>query len=122
MNQYRLRHKKNVKKLAEAYKEELVQRITRNLLDIQILRLIQTQPMWGYMIKKQAETKFGVKLRHGALYPLLNTLERESFLTSQNQRQGGRTRKVYTITRKGQQYLEAYGNILKEQLQRQDLK
>jgi len=122
MNQYRLRHKKNVEKLAEAYKEELVQRITRNLLDIQILRLIQTQPMWGYMIKKQAETKFGVKLRHGALYPLLNTLERESFLTSQNQRQGGRTRKVYTITRKGQQYLEAYGNILKEQLQRQDLK
>ena len=122
MNQYRMRHKKNVKELAEAYKEELVQRITRNLLDIQILRLIQTQPMWGYRIKKQAEIKFGVKLRHGALYPLLNTLERESFLTSQSQRQGGRTRKVYTITHKGQQYLEAYSNILKEQLQRQDLK
>jgi DNA-binding PadR family transcriptional regulator len=122
MNQYRIGHNKNVKELAEAYKQELVQRITRNLLDIQILRLIQTQPMWGYLIKKQAETKFGVKLRHGALYPLLNTLERESFLTSQSQRQGGRTRKVYTITHKGQQYLEAYSNILKEQLQRQDLK
>jgi DNA-binding PadR family transcriptional regulator len=122
MNQYRTRHKKNVKELAEAYEKEIVQRITRNLLDIQILRLIQTQPMWGYMIKKQAETKFGVKLRHGALYPLLNALERESFLTSQNQRQGGRTRKVYTITSKGQQYLEAYNNILKEQLQSQDLK
>ena len=122
MNQYRIRHKKNVKELAETYKEAIVQRITRNLLDIQILRLIQTQPMWGYMIKKQAEIRFGVKLRHGALYPLLNTLERESFLTSQNQRQGGRTRKVYTITQKGQQYLEAYSNILKEQLQRQDLK
>jgi len=111
-----------VKELAEAYKQELVQRITRNLLDIQILRLIQTQPMWGYMIKKQAETKFAVKLRHGALYPMLNTLERESFLTSQNQRQGGRTRKVYSITSKGQQYLEAYDNILKAQLRRQDLK
>jgi PadR family transcriptional regulator PadR len=122
MNQYRIGHNKNVKELAEAYKQELVQRITRNLLDIQILRLIQTQPMWGYMIKKQAETKFGVKLRHGALYPLLNALERQSFLTSQNQRQGGRTRKVYTLTSKGQQYLEAYNNILKEQLQRQDLK
>jgi DNA-binding PadR family transcriptional regulator len=122
MNQYRMRHNKNVKELADAYKGELVQRITRNLLDIQMLRLIQTQPMWGYMIKKQAETKFGVKLRHGALYPLLNALERESFLTSQSQRQGGRTRKVYTITSKGQQYLEAYNNVLKEQLQRQDLK
>jgi DNA-binding PadR family transcriptional regulator len=122
MNQYRMRHKKNVKKLTEAYKEELVQRITRNLLDIQILRLIQTQPMWGYMIKKQAETKFGVKLRHGALYPTLNTLERESFLTSQSQRQGGRTRKVYSLTSKGEQYIEAYNSILKEQLQRQDMK
>jgi DNA-binding PadR family transcriptional regulator len=111
-----------VKKLAKAYREELVQRITRNLLDIQILRLIQTQPMWGYMIKKQAEKKFGVKLRHGALYPLLNTLERESFLSSQSQRQDGRTRKVYTLTNKGKQYLEAYSNILKEQLHRQDLK
>jgi PadR family transcriptional regulator PadR len=120
MDQYKVRHKQHVKNLSEAYKKGLVQRITKNLLDIQILRLIQTQPMWGYMIKKQAETKFGVKLRHGALYPLLNALERESFLTSQNQQQGGRTRKVYTLTSKGQQYIEAYNSILKEQLERRD--
>jgi DNA-binding PadR family transcriptional regulator len=108
--------------MTEAYRKEIVQRITRNLLGIQILRLIQTQPMWGYMIKKQAETKFGVKLRHGALYPLLNTLEKESFLTSQKQQQGGRTRKVYTITRKGTEYLETYYNILREQLEGKDLR
>jgi PadR family transcriptional regulator PadR len=116
------RTQQNVKELAEAYKEELVQRITRNLLDIQILRLIQTQPMWGYMIKKQAETKFGVKLRHGALYPMLNALERKSFLTSQNERQGGRIRKVYALTRKGEEYLNAYNSILKEQLEDKDVK
>ncbi|MGA2309311.1 MAG: PadR family transcriptional regulator [Candidatus Bathyarchaeia archaeon] len=121
MNQYRIGHNKNVKELAEAYKQELVQRITRNLLDIQMLRLIRTQPMWGYLIKKQAETKFGVKLRHGALYPLLNALERESFLTSQKQQHGGRTRKVYTITRKGEQYLRTYNTILEEQIQGRDL-
>jgi len=107
--------------LAEVYKEGLVQRITRNLLDIQILRLLQTQPMWGYMIKKQAEKRFSVNLRHGALYPLLNALERESFVTSENQRQGGRTRKVYTLTRKGQQYIETYMDILKEQLSGKDI-
>ena len=111
-----------MKELAEAYKEGLVQRITRNLLDIQVLRLIQTQPMWGYMIKKEAETKFGVKLRHGALYPLLNALERESFVTSQNQPKGGRTRKVYTLTRKGEEYLNAYKSILREQLEDKDVK
>ncbi len=78
--------------------------------------------MWGYKIKKQVETKFGVKVGHGALYPLLNTLEQKGFLTSQKQQKGGRTRKVYTITSKGKQYVETYNNILKEQLEGLDIK
>jgi DNA-binding PadR family transcriptional regulator len=53
---------------------------------------------------------------------MLNALERESFLTSQNQRQGGRTRKVYSLTRKGEEYLNAYNSILKEQLEEKDVK
>ena len=77
--------------------------------------------MWGYKIKKQVKALFHVKLRHGALYPLLNNLERKGFLTSQKQKQGGRTRKVYMITRKGKQYIEAYTSILKEQIQKQDI-
>lgn len=77
--------------------------------------------MWGYMIKKQVETKFGIKLRHGALYPLLNALEQKDFLTSQKQQQGGRTRKVYTLTQKGADYIEAYASILKEQIQNKDI-
>ena len=108
--------------MSEAFRKEIVQHITKNLIDIQILRLIQTQPMWGYRIKKQVEAKFDVKLRHGALYPLLNTLEQQGFLTSEKQQHGGRTRKVYTITRKGMQYLEAYNSILKEQIECSDIK
>ena len=121
MNQYKTEHVGSMNYLSEQFKKEIVQRITKNLLDIQILRLIQTQPMWGYRIKKQAETKFGVRLRHGALYPLLNALEQKSFLTSQKQQQGGRTRKVYTITKKGKQYVETYDDVLKEQIQKQDI-
>ena len=108
--------------MSETFRKEIVQHITKNLTDIQILRLIQTQPMWGYKIKKQVEAKFDVKLRHGALYPLLNTLEQQGFLTSEKQQHGGRTRKVYTITRKGMQYLEAYNSILKEQIECSDIK
>ncbi len=118
---YKKRHNQTVEKLSEAYKKELVQRITRNLLDIQILRLVRMQPMWGYMIKKQAETRFDVKLRHGALYPLLNALEKNSFLTREEQSKGGRTRKVYRITSKGEQYLEAYRSTLEEQLANKDV-
>jgi len=110
-----------VETLSETYKKEIVQRITRNLLDVQVLRLIRSRPMWGYMIKKQAETRFSVTLRHGALYPLLNSLEKESFLTSQKQSKGGRTRKVYTITQKGEQYVEAYRSVLREQMKNSDI-
>jgi len=109
-------------RLTETFRKELVQRMTRNLLDIQILRLVQAQPMWGYKIKKVVEVLFSVRLRHGALYPLLNKLERKGFLTSEKQKQGGRTRKVYTITRKGKLYIEAYAGILKEQLEGIDIK
>jgi DNA-binding PadR family transcriptional regulator len=112
----------SVKKLTEAIKKEIVQRVTRNLLDIQILRLLNTEPMWGYKIKKEVETKFGVKLRHGALYPLLNTMEQKGLLKSKKQQQGGRTRKVYAMTEKGREYIEIYDSILKEQIQKQDIK
>jgi PadR family transcriptional regulator PadR len=103
--------------MGEAYRKEIVQRITRNLLDIQLLRLVQAQPLWGYRIKKKVETDFQVKLRHGALYPMLNSLEKRGFLTSQKQQQGGRARKVYTITKKGRKFLQAYHKILREQLE-----
>jgi DNA-binding PadR family transcriptional regulator len=111
-----------VKQLTQTIKKELVQRIVRNLLDVQILRLIEAQPMWGYKIKKEVEARFGVILGHGALYPLLNELEREGFLMSQTQKQGERKRKVYKATEKGEQYLELYIDVLKEQMQKQDVK
>ena len=83
--------------------------------------MIQAQPLWGYMIKKKVETNFQIKLRHCALYPMLNSLEQRSFLTSQKQTQGGRVRKVYTITKNGEEYLQSYYDILKEQLEGKDL-
>ena len=104
--------------MAETYRKELVQRITKNLLDIQLLRLIQAQPLiWGYRIKKKVETDLNIKLRHGALYPMLNSLEKRGFLTSQKQQESGRARKVYMITKDGKEYLKSYYGILREQLE-----
>ncbi len=94
--------------MTENYKKELVQHIVRNLLDIQLLRIIQAQPTWGYKIKKQIETDFNIKIRHGALYPTLNLLEERGFVASTSQRKDGRQRKVYTITADGQVYLETF--------------
>jgi PadR family transcriptional regulator, regulatory protein PadR len=102
--------------MTEEYQKEITRRLTKDLLDIQLLRLIDTENMWGYKIKKSIETNLGIKLRHGALYPTLNQLEQQGFLTSQTQKQNGRERKTYSLTLKGKQYLQAYYSIIKEQL------
>ncbi|MDG6222410.1 MAG: helix-turn-helix transcriptional regulator [Candidatus Bathyarchaeota archaeon] len=86
-----------------------------------ILRLIQSEPMWGYKLIKKTKTLFGIKLRHGALYPLLNTLESEGYAQSEKITIKGRIRKVYYITQKGTQLVDAYYDFLKEQLEKLDL-
>ncbi len=103
--------------MAENYRKEIVQHIIRNLLDIQLLRIIQVEPTWGYRIKKQVETDFNIKLRHGALYPTLNALEQKGFVESKKQQKDGRARKVYTITATGKIYLQTYYSILQGQLE-----
>jgi len=103
--------------MEENLKKEIVQHITKNLLDIQILTIINKQPTWGYKIKKQIEATSGLKIRHGALYPLLRKLEEKGLITSQKQQQGKRTKKVYALTEKGKKYIETYNSILKEQIQ-----
>jgi PadR family transcriptional regulator PadR len=107
--------------MSETYQTELEQRIIKNLLDVQLLRMVQTQPLWGYKIKKNVEANFNVKLRHGALYPMLNKLERKGLLTSERQTKGGRARKVYTITKEGKDYLQSYYSVLRKHLKDEDL-
>ena len=102
--------------MSENYRKEIVQHIVRNLLDIQLLRIVQVRPTWGYRIKKQVEAEFNIKLRHGALYPALNALEERGFLESRKQPISGRARRVYAITENGKIYLQAYYSILQAQL------
>jgi DNA-binding PadR family transcriptional regulator len=102
--------------MEENLKKEIVQHVTKNLLDIQMLALISKEPAWGYKIKKQIEAFSGLKIRHGALYPLLKKLEDKGLITSQKQQQGKRIRKVYTLTEKGKTYMEMYYNLIKKQM------
>jgi DNA-binding PadR family transcriptional regulator len=102
--------------MVENYREEISQRIVKNMLDIQLLRMVLKQPLWGYKIKKKVEADFHFKLRHGALYPMLNSLEQKGFLTSQKEQKDGRSRKVYSVTEKGLEYLYSYYSVLNEQI------
>jgi DNA-binding PadR family transcriptional regulator len=106
--------------MSENYKKQIVQQIIRNLLDIQLLRIIKHQPTWGYNIKKQVETDFNIKLRHGALYPTLKELQQKGFIESRNEKRGQRSRKIYTITAEGKVYLHSYYTIIEGQLASKD--
>jgi len=102
--------------MADSFKGEIVQRIFRNFLDVMVLRLVRAEPMWGYKIIKHVEEEYAVRLRHGALYPLLNSLEKKGLLRSKKEAKGGRVRKVYEITSKGIQLVDAYIEFLRNQL------
>jgi len=102
--------------MAQSFKEEIVEHMFRNLLDIMVLKLIQGESMWGYKMMKTVKEKYGIKLRHGALYPLLNSLERNGFIESKKYTKKGRVRKVYEITSKGIQFINAYNEFLQEQI------
>ena len=77
--------------------------------------------MWGYRIIKKTEKLFGIKLRHGALYPLLHTLEIGGYVRSEKTTKRGRIRKVYQITPKGTELVDSYHYVLKEQLEKLDI-
>ncbi len=100
------------------FKRQILQQLAKDFLDVQLLRIVEQEPTWGYRITRAFESEFGLKLRHGILYPTLNRLEKQGFFTCETQRQGGRARKTYTITNKGKQYLHAYYSALGEQIER----
>ena len=102
--------------MSETYRKDIVQHIVRNLLDIKLLRIIDANPTWGYRIKKQIESEFNIKLRHGALYPALNSLEKKGFIVGKKQKKDGRACKVYSITTAGRDYLRTYFSILQGQI------
>ena len=101
--------------MAQNFQKEIAQHIVRNLLDIQLLRIIQAESTWGYKIKRQVETDFNIKIRHGDLYPTLNMLETKGLVKSTNEQKTGRLRKVYTLTTDGQTYLETFYSIIQSQ-------
>jgi DNA-binding PadR family transcriptional regulator len=101
---------------AENLTDQIKRRFSRSFLDILLLQLIKAGPTWGYEIIKKTEIQYQVKLRHGALYPMLKELESKGLVTSRRELQKGRARKIYEITKDGNQHLEAYYNFMKQHL------
>jgi len=99
----------------EFFTHQIERRFVKSFLDMLILRMVEAQPTWGYDIIKETESTYKVKLRHGAIYPMLNKLEKKGLLRSRKELQKGRMRKVYEITQAGRRALHACQDFLKQQ-------
>ena len=70
-----------------------------------VLSVISRGEMYGYQIIKTVEMMSDnvFQMNEGTLYPILHSLEKESFLTSRwcESEENGRKRKYYKITEKG---------------------
>ena len=106
----------NNEESVEILMDRLRYRFAKGFLDLLILQLIETKPTWGYDIIKKTETTYKLKLRHGALYPMLNTLKAKGFIKCRRELQKGRVRKIYAITQDGRLLLHAYYAFLVEQM------
>lgn len=83
--------------------------LARNVNELLVLGALREAPMHGYQIALRVEARSAgeFELQHGTLYPILHRLEREGLIEGEWDRESGRRRKLYTLTRKGRQHLGA---------------
>lgn len=83
------------------------ERVVKNNLDLIILRLLRSQPRWGYEVNTAIRDRFRVYLSAGTLYPLLHALEEDGYIQGEWESEKGRGRRIYKITESGISFLEA---------------
>jgi DNA-binding PadR family transcriptional regulator len=92
--------------------KEVQTKLTKGLLDLIVLQLLDTQPMHGYEMITTIRKSFGVYLGPSTIYPLLNGLEKKNYIKSEWIMQTERPRKVYQLTNDGEAILHFTANSL----------
>ncbi|MEJ2242813.1 MAG: PadR family transcriptional regulator [Candidatus Bathyarchaeota archaeon] len=79
--------------------------LTRGLLDIIILELLQKEDMHGYKVITQIRKNFGAYFGPSTIYPFLAELQEKGYITSQWDTNHDRPRKVFSLTTEGKSML-----------------
>ena len=87
--------------MAANYQKEIQTKLTKGLLDMIILQLLEQESMHGYQIITKIRKTFGVYFGPSTIYPLLNVLESKGYIKSEWNMTTERPRKVYAITNDG---------------------
>lgn len=91
--------------MTNSYQKEIQTKLTKGLLDMIILQLIDEQPMHGYQIITKIRKTFGIYFGPSTVYPLLATLEKKGYVNSTWYTDSERPRKVYKLTKDGETVL-----------------
>lgn len=84
------------------YQKQIHTELTKGLLDMIILQMLEQEPMHGYQVITKIRKNFGVYFGPSTIYPLLAALEKKKYVTSSWNMDCERPRKVYTLTQDGQ--------------------
>ena len=85
-----------------------VQGFARDINVLLVLSALRKGPAHGYQIALEVEADSNglFRFRHGTLYPILHRLESEDLIRGRwSSEGGGRRRKEYSLTRRGEQHL-----------------
>jgi len=93
------------------------ERFVRTNLDLVVLHLLRSKPRWGYEINVEIRDKFEVYLSAGTLYPLLHSLENKGYVHGIWESEA-RGRRIYKLTQKGKEFLDAGKEVASELLER----
>lgn len=88
-------------------------KLTKGLLDLIILQLLDNHPMHGYELIVTIRKFYGVSFGASTIYPTLNTMEKKSFIKCNWNMNGERPKKVYSLTGEGKSLLEYTTGSLK---------
>jgi DNA-binding PadR family transcriptional regulator len=92
--------------------KEVQVKLTKGLLDMIVLQFLDEQPMHGYQIISKIRKSFGVYFGPSTVYPLLSSLEKKGYVSSDWNMESERPRKVYKLTSEGQSLLNFTENSL----------
>jgi len=85
--------------------KEVQVKLTKGLLEMIVLQFLTSEPMHGYQIITKIRKTFGVYFGPSTIYPLLSALEKKKYMKSEWDMSSERPRKVYKLTKEGQNLL-----------------
>lgn len=91
-------------RLIQATSDEDAKNISRQLVDLEILYLLNFGPKSGYQLKKNLFSSFHLNLSYGTLYPHLHSLDKAELISGTWKYQGENAplrKKMYSLTERG---------------------